>query len=102
VLLRHGLVRRGSDGPAAHATGLRRPDNDVVADCCDPRGYDKEFGDKFARQMERKYRRGGLDDTAEWMVDYFSRDGLEGVRALEIGGGVGEIGIELAVRGART
>ena len=72
----------------------------MVADCCDPRGYDKEFGDKFARQMERKYRHGGLDDTAAWMVDYFSRDGLEGARVLEIGGGVGEIGIELARRGA--
>ncbi len=71
-----------------------------MAGCCDPRGCDDVFGDRFARQMARKYRRRGLDDTAKWMLDFLSDPGMQGATVLEVGGGVGEIGIELARRGA--
>lgn len=73
-----------------------------MAGCCDPRGCEEEFGDRFARQMARKYRRRGLDDTASWMVDFLSGQDVDGATVLEVGGGVGEIGIELARRGAAS
>jgi hypothetical protein len=50
--------------------------------------------------VARKYRRKGLDGTAQRMVDFLAERGVEGATVLEIGGGVGEIQIELLKRGA--
>jgi len=71
-----------------------------VAGCCDPRGCDDFFGDGFARRMTKRYRRRGLDAPAAGIVDFAAADGLDGKSVLEIGGGVGEIGLELLRRGA--
>jgi 2-polyprenyl-3-methyl-5-hydroxy-6-metoxy-1,4-benzoquinol methylase len=60
------------------------------------------FGKGFARRMAKRYRRRGLDAEATQMVDFLSQDGLSGSTVLEIGGGVGEIGIELLRRGAAS
>jgi magnesium-protoporphyrin O-methyltransferase len=73
-----------------------------MAGCCDPRGYDAMFRPRFAHRMARRYRRRGLDATATRLVDFLAADGLEGATVLEIGGGVGEIGIELLRRGAAS
>jgi magnesium-protoporphyrin O-methyltransferase len=75
-----------------------------VAGCCDPHGYDEIFGAGFARRVARRYRRRGLDRTATRLVDFLVSDGsgVQGASVLEIGGGVGEIGIELLRRGAAT
>jgi magnesium-protoporphyrin O-methyltransferase len=58
------------------------------------------FGAGFARHVAKKYRRRGLDAAASRMVDFLAREGLIGASVLEIGGGVGEIGVELLKRGA--
>lgn len=58
------------------------------------------FGAGFARHAARKYRRRGLDRAATRMVDFLAAQDLDGVTVLEIGGGVGEIGLELLRRGA--
>jgi hypothetical protein len=50
--------------------------------------------------MARRYERKGLDKTARRMVTFLEQRGLEGATVLEIGGGVGEIQIELLKRGA--
>jgi 2-polyprenyl-3-methyl-5-hydroxy-6-metoxy-1,4-benzoquinol methylase len=71
-----------------------------MAGCCDGDGYDAVFDDRFARKVARRYRRRGLNATATRMVDYLSAHGLEGATVLEIGGGVGEIQVELLRRGA--
>ncbi|WP_432476668.1 methyltransferase domain-containing protein [Nocardioides sp. GXQ0305] len=71
-----------------------------MAGCCDPRGYDEVFGDGFARHVASRYRRRGLDRTARRLVDFLAEDDLSGASVLEIGGGVGEIGVELLRRGA--
>lgn len=72
-----------------------------MAGCCDPRGYDRMFGRRFARRLARRYRRRGLDPAASMMVDFLAGDGLRGATVLEIGGGVGGIGVELLRRGAQ-
>src|SRR5918999_6367206 len=73
-----------------------------MASCCNPRGCERFFGKRFARRVARKYRRKGLDDTAQRMVDFLAERGLEGATVLEVGGGVGEIQIELLKRGAAS
>jgi len=63
------------------------------------------FSTRFARRVSRRYRRRGLDRTATRLVDFLASDGahdLTGATVLEIGGGVGEIGIELLRRGAAS
>jgi 2-polyprenyl-3-methyl-5-hydroxy-6-metoxy-1,4-benzoquinol methylase len=71
-----------------------------VPSCCNPRGCDGFFTPRLARRAARRYRERGLDKTARRMVGFLERQGLMGTTILEIGGGVGEIQIELLKRGA--
>lgn len=68
--------------------------------CCDPRRYEDVFGAGFARKMARHYRRRGLGRTERRMLAFLEREGIKGATVLEIGGGVGEIQVELLRRGA--
>jgi magnesium-protoporphyrin O-methyltransferase len=68
--------------------------------CCNPRGCDQFFDDRFARRMAQRYRKRGVDKTARRMVEFLASRGVEGASVLEIGGGVGEIQLELLARGA--
>ena len=69
--------------------------------CCDPRGCDRFFGGRFARRVASRYRKRGLDSTASRIVEFLESRGIADATVLEIGGGVGEIQIELLRRGAR-
>jgi hypothetical protein len=60
------------------------------------------FGARFAHRMATRYRRKGLDPTARRMVELLEDCGVRGATVLEIGGGVGEIGLELLRRGAAS
>ena len=71
-----------------------------MAGCCNSRGCDGFFGRRFARRVARRYRKRGLDKTARQMVAFLERRGVEGATVLEIGGGIGEIELELLQRGA--
>jgi len=71
-----------------------------MAGCCDPRGCDRFFGARFARRMAARYRKRGLDKTARKIVAFLEERGIEGASVLEIGGGVGEIQLELLKKGA--
>jgi len=73
-----------------------------MAACCDPRGCDDYFNPRFARKMAKRYRRRGPDKPAQEMVAFLERCGLQGLTVLELGGGVGEISLELLKRGARS
>jgi SAM-dependent methyltransferase len=68
--------------------------------CCAPKGYRELFGERAARRDARRYRRKGLDETAERMVDFLRGRGLGDATVLEVGGGVGAIGLELLKAGA--
>jgi magnesium-protoporphyrin O-methyltransferase len=50
--------------------------------------------------MARRYRKRGLDRPSRRMVDWLKGQGLDGASVLEIGGGVGEIQLELLRQGA--
>ena len=71
-----------------------------MGDCCDGHGYQETFGDGFARRVSRRYRKRGLDKTQQRLVDFVAERGIEGATVLEIGGGIGELQVELLRRGA--
>jgi 2-polyprenyl-3-methyl-5-hydroxy-6-metoxy-1,4-benzoquinol methylase len=50
--------------------------------------------------MAKHYRKRGLDKTARKMVRFLEQRGIQGATVLEIGGGLGEIQIELLKLGA--
>jgi hypothetical protein len=71
-----------------------------MAPCCDPRGCERFFTPRFARRTARRYRKKGLDKTARVMVEFLASCGIQEASVLEIGGGVGEVQLELLKRGA--
>lgn len=58
------------------------------------------FDERFARKTAAQYRKQGLSPAARRMVDELARRGIDGATVLEIGGGLGEISLELLKRGA--
>ena len=71
-----------------------------MTECCNPRGCDRFFGARFAARVARRYRKDGLDQSARQMVDFLVERGIRDATVLEVGGGVGEIQIELLKHGA--
>ena len=72
-------------------------------ECCGPNApdvYEQEFDARFARKLAREYRRHGLTPTARRIVDFADSNDLDGATVLEIGGGIGDIQVELLLRGA--
>ena len=72
-----------------------------MGDCCDRPGYQTVFNDRFARRSARAYRRRGLNDIQLRMVSFLTERGIQDASVLEIGGGVGDLQVELLSRGAR-
>jgi 16S rRNA G966 N2-methylase RsmD len=72
-----------------------------MSGCCDRPGYQTVFSDRFARRVARTYRKRGLDGTQRRMVSFLTDRGIKDASVLEIGGGVGEVQVELLSRGAR-
>jgi magnesium-protoporphyrin O-methyltransferase len=60
------------------------------------------FGARFAKRMAAGYRKRGLGKTAQAIVDLVMQGDVQGATVLEIGGGVGEIQLELLRRGAAS
>jgi magnesium-protoporphyrin O-methyltransferase len=71
-----------------------------MASCCPSRDYRRFFNQRFARRLANRYSKHGLDTTAQKMVEFLRALGIEDASILEIGGGVGEIQIELLKAGA--
>ena len=71
-----------------------------MSSCCRPGDYDKIFDEKRARAKARDYARKGLDGDAQRIVDLVHSRTSTGYSLLEIGGGVGEIQLELLACGA--
>jgi magnesium-protoporphyrin O-methyltransferase len=60
------------------------------------------FNPRFAKRMAARYGKRGLDKTARRMVELLRQAGVQDATVLEIGGGVGEIQLELLRRGAAS
>lgn len=71
-----------------------------MTSCCDPRGCDGFFTERMAHRAANRYRENGLDRTARRLVTFLEREGVTEATVLEIGGGVGEVQIELLRLGA--
>jgi 2-polyprenyl-3-methyl-5-hydroxy-6-metoxy-1,4-benzoquinol methylase len=71
-----------------------------MASCCNPRGCDGFFTPRMARRAAERYRKNGVDKTAGHMLAFLEQHGIDGATVLEVGGGVGELQVELLKRGA--
>jgi hypothetical protein len=72
-----------------------------VSGCCARHGQEELFGERFAKRAARRYRRKGPDPMARALARRASARGLEGTTVLEIGGGIGEVLLQLLAGGAR-
>ena len=68
--------------------------------CCSADAYAELFDDKTARRDARHFLQKGLDPTGRRMVDVVVERGVRDATVLEVGGGVGALGIELLRAGA--
>ncbi len=71
-----------------------------MGSCCARHGQDEFFKDRFARRAARRYRKKGLGKTSQLLVELASAGGLDGATVADIGGGVGQIMLELLKAGA--
>ncbi len=63
-------------------------------------GIEEMFDDEHAAGELRRYRRRGPRITTRALIAELARLGVEGRTVLEVGGGVGEVHLELLARGA--
>jgi magnesium-protoporphyrin O-methyltransferase len=73
-----------------------------VPGCCDPDDNRSVFSDRFARRQCKRYQRRGLTPAAQGIGDFATAQGLAGATVVEIGGGGGELQVELLRREPRT
>lgn len=71
-----------------------------MSSCCQPGDYDKVFDEKHARSKARAYARDGLTGDARRIVEFVRSRMPPGYSVLEVGGGIGEIHLELLKDGA--
>jgi hypothetical protein len=73
-----------------------------VTGCCARHGQEELFGEKTAAHDAEKYRRKGPDPMARSLARRAAARGVEGATVLEIGGGVGQVALELLKAGAAS
>jgi 16S rRNA G1207 methylase RsmC len=73
-----------------------------MACCTEYCAADAPFTQKRAERDLRRYRRRGADTTTRLMLAELRRWPLEGRRLLDVGGGIGVIGKELAAVGVAS
>ena len=71
-----------------------------MSSCCARHGQEELFSERVARRDAARYRRKGADRMARSLVRRAGQRGLEGATVLEIGGGVGQVLLELLRAGA--
>jgi hypothetical protein len=70
-----------------------------MSDCCTPKGYRSMFSERSARSRAKRYRRKGLDATSRRLLEVIRDRGVEGRTLLEVGGGIGDLQVELLKAG---
>lgn len=66
-----------------------------MLDCCHFEDYEAIFDDKRAAKDAARYREQGLKSTAQQITILLRERGIEGMSLLEVGGGVGDLQLEL-------
>lgn len=69
-------------------------------ECCTVNGLDKYFDQENAEQKVEDYLATGLEQRAQYMVDFLREKGLAGLHLLDIGCGVGSLLLEFLKAGA--
>jgi magnesium-protoporphyrin O-methyltransferase len=69
-------------------------------DCCEPQGYDRIFSSRQARLDADRYRRSGLTWDPGRVVELYRAGEIEGETVLDVGAGIGDLGVELLRAGA--
>lgn len=73
-----------------------------MSSCCRPGDYDKVFDEKKARAKARDYARKGLTGHGRRIADFVRSRAAPGYALLEVGGGIGDIQLELLESGAAS
>ena len=73
-----------------------------MAGCCPSGDYPRFFNQRFARRLANRYRKRGLDQTAQTMVQFLQEVGIEGATVLEIGGASANFRSSCCRRGRRA
>lgn len=71
-----------------------------MPNCCYADEYGRMFSGRAARRTARTFRRKGLRGSAKRLADRVVATGVDGATVLEVGGGSGEIHVDLLRRGA--
>jgi SAM-dependent methyltransferase len=71
-----------------------------MSSCCARHGQEELFSRRTAKRDAERYRRKGADAMARSLARRAGARGLEGASVLEIGGGVGQVLLELLRQGA--
>jgi magnesium-protoporphyrin O-methyltransferase len=71
-----------------------------VTGCCARHGQEEFFSERNARRDARRYRGKGPDPVARALARRAAARGIEGATVTEIGGGVGQVLLELLKAGA--
>ena len=71
-----------------------------MSSCCKPDDYDKIFDEKKARSKASDYARKGLSGHAPRIAQFVRAKNPPGYTLLEIGGGIGDLQLELLKAGA--
>ncbi|HEX7195323.1 MAG TPA: methyltransferase domain-containing protein [Candidatus Limnocylindria bacterium] len=73
----------------------------MPASCCKP-DYDAAFDARTARRQATKYRRRGARGSTRRLIEGIKRSGIRESSVLDVGGGVGIVGLELLAAGAAS
>jgi len=68
--------------------------------CCARHGQDEFFSGRSAARDARRYRRRGADPMTRSLAKRAAARGADGATVLEIGGGIGQVALELVKAGA--
>ena len=71
----------------------------MAPSCCQP-DYDAAFDAKAAHRQLSDYRRAGATGTTRRLLDALGSDAVPGATVLDVGSGIGVIGLELLAAGA--
>src|SRR5699024_7073242 len=92
-----GYAPAREDGMARWSQSLHH--GQVPGSCCKP-DYDAAFDARSARRQLERYRREGARGSTQRLVDAITAAGVSEMSVLDVGGGIGIVGMELLDAGA--